>query len=72
MYKYVELSIADTAEVPAVACYRLKDQVQGEGIQECHGGGGAQTICERMHITSAKPLSLTAGVQGSKFGPGLS
>ena len=65
MYKYVELSIADTAEVPAVACYRLKDQVQGEGSRSVMGGGGGGKDYVSARTSRVRsPKSLTAGVQG--------
>ena len=42
-------------------------------IQDFHlGGGGGKRLCARMHITSAEPNSLSAGVQGPLKDPGSS
>ena len=35
-------------------------------------GGGGKRLCASSHITSAKPNSLSAGVQGLLKGPGSS
>ena len=61
---------------PNVCTYtKIMSSLQGR-VQDFYGGGGGvrKRLCARIytHITSAKPNSLSAGVQGPLKGPGSS
>ena len=51
---------------------RQRDSRTQGRIQDFHLGGRKRLLCARTHITSAKPNSLSAGVQGPLKGPGSS